>query len=350
VKALTLIAAASICCAASLSQMCAAQCASAQGSCLELHGTPGCVVVECCEIVCMIDPQCCEGAWDQECVDNAVLYCDGLSCPSPGSCTVVHYSPGCDDSDCCHWTCMFDGFCCFTAWDAACVEETQLLCGAAPCTIEIPANAIDEVEPCYERFNDGCNLPDSGFIDVVLPATRSGKHASGSPRDTDWYRFSVASPTNVTFTLTAEFPTQLLLTQGDCFGPLETLVETHGLPCGQAVINMCLQPGTYACVIGAGVPSRVLRNVFTCDEVDPDAPPPDPKIPGPDPSPYGLRYVLQMMNGSCTFGDLNGDGVVGQADLAILLGSWGGSGAADLNNDGLVGSADLALLLGAWSS
>ncbi|TVQ32734.1 MAG: hypothetical protein EA376_05055 [Phycisphaeraceae bacterium] len=50
--------------------------------------------------------------------------------------------------------------------------------------------------------------------------------------------------------------------------------------------------------------------------------------------------------------DLSGDGSVGSADLAILLGCWGKvSGAcagADLTGDTLVGSADLAFLLGNW--
>jgi hypothetical protein len=45
-------------------------------------------------------------------------------------------------------------------------------------------------------------------------------------------------------------------------------------------------------------------------------------------------------------GDLNGDGSVDAADLAILLGAWGGSGAADLNGDGTVDASDLAVLLG----
>lgn len=53
-------------------------------------------------------------------------------------------------------------------------------------------------------------------------------------------------------------------------------------------------------------------------------------------------------------GDLNGDGVVGAADLAILLASWGacpaeGDCPADLNGDGTVGAADLAILLASWS-
>lgn len=46
--------------------------------------------------------------------------------------------------------------------------------------------------------------------------------------------------------------------------------------------------------------------------------------------------------------DLDDDGTVGAGDLAILLGSWGASGAADLDGDGAVGAGDLSLLLGAW--
>ena len=46
--------------------------------------------------------------------------------------------------------------------------------------------------------------------------------------------------------------------------------------------------------------------------------------------------------------DLDFDGVVGAADLALLLGAWGSSGPGDLDHSGTVGAADLALLLGAW--
>ena len=49
--------------------------------------------------------------------------------------------------------------------------------------------------------------------------------------------------------------------------------------------------------------------------------------------------------------DLNGDGVVGAADLSILLAAWGSTkgNAADLNGDGTVGASDLAQLLASWS-
>jgi hypothetical protein len=47
--------------------------------------------------------------------------------------------------------------------------------------------------------------------------------------------------------------------------------------------------------------------------------------------------------------DLNGDGQVDAADLAILLGAWGTPGA-DLNGDGTTSGQDLAILLGAWTA
>lgn len=50
--------------------------------------------------------------------------------------------------------------------------------------------------------------------------------------------------------------------------------------------------------------------------------------------------------------DLNLDGQVNAADIALMLGAWGQDCAqgpcADLNGDGIVGAADLALQLGEW--
>jgi hypothetical protein len=64
----------------------------------------------------------------------------------------------------------------------------------------------------------------------------------------------------------------------------------------------------------------------------------------------GAGTFTIVQNGSCgSPADLNGDGVVGSADLTILLAAWGTSGPGDLNGDGVVGSADLTILLSAWT-
>jgi hypothetical protein len=47
--------------------------------------------------------------------------------------------------------------------------------------------------------------------------------------------------------------------------------------------------------------------------------------------------------------DLDGDRVVGGADLATLLGAWG-TPAADLDGNGTTDAADLSIVLGAWGA
>lgn len=55
--------------------------------------------------------------------------------------------------------------------------------------------------------------------------------------------------------------------------------------------------------------------------------------------------------GECDFADINGDGEVNGADLALVLASWGEpclGCAADVDQDGEVDGADLALVLAGW--
>ena len=57
--------------------------------------------------------------------------------------------------------------------------------------------------------------------------------------------------------------------------------------------------------------------------------------------------------GGCE-GDIDGDGIVGPMDLAVLFGNWGqevfcpSAEPSDLNDDGVVDASDLVLLLSAW--
>jgi len=49
--------------------------------------------------------------------------------------------------------------------------------------------------------------------------------------------------------------------------------------------------------------------------------------------------------------DINGDGSVTSADLAVMFSSWGACGStcpADLNHDGLVNGDDLTMVLNSW--
>ena len=67
-------------------------------------------------------------------------------------------------------------------------------------------------------------------------------------------------------------------------------------------------------------------------------------------NPNGLNEAGEsyIIFGAGREGDLNADGVVNGADLAILLAGWGTPGG-DLNGDGITNGADLAILLAAWA-
>jgi len=58
--------------------------------------------------------------------------------------------------------------------------------------------------------------------------------------------------------------------------------------------------------------------------------------------------VAWYMPNTTVQGDLDGDGVVGAADLSTLLNQWGGSGSADFDGNGTVDGADIAVLLSNW--
>lgn len=78
------------------------------------------------------------------------------------------------------------------------------------------------------------------------------------------------------------------------------------------------------------------------------------RLDQPDAEAPKFRAVAEWIAANGCPGDLDGDGVVGSGDLAVLLGAWGECAAPrctpDLDGDATVGTADLAMLLGAWSA
>jgi len=67
----------------------------------------------------------------------------------------------------------------------------------------------------------------------------------------------------------------------------------------------------------------------------------------PDVNSNGVLDVCDLRGG-----DLNLDGVVGSADLTLLLGAWGGTlpEIIDLTGDGVVSTADLSFLFSKWNT
>lgn len=148
--------------------------------------------------------------------------------------------------------------------------------------------------------------------------------------------------------LETEFPAQLTLQSGVCEGPLEFHSIHQALPCtGAREIDLQLAAGDWFLVVAPGFERIGLRAYLPCplDELEKGEDPPDTY--------FGVRYLLSVLPGEnpcATDPDLDGDGVVGGADLTLLLVNWAGDDpAADLDCNGVVGGGDLSLLLSQWN-
>ena len=107
-----------------------------EGSCFEVHGTPGCDEQICCESVCAADPFCCDDAWDAGCAAGAIDACTACGDPDAGDCCREHAGPGCSGDACCEAVCAIDIACCTVAWDGACADAASdnAICGCVgPC-------------------------------------------------------------------------------------------------------------------------------------------------------------------------------------------------------------------------
>jgi hypothetical protein len=257
---------------------------AATHSCFSTGG-PFCNDAACCDLVCGLDPFCCNVAWDLSCVTEANSYCLGCGGVSTGSCFEAH-GPFCNDEDCCNMVCSVDAFCCNVQWDAACVIEATQMClteycgapgghscfvGGEPyCNDAACCNTVCAIDPfCCENAWDSLCVTEA-FINCL---------GCGDP------------------------------TTGSCYA-------THGPACDDWG---CCQT---VCSV----------DMFCCD-VQWDI--------------VCVNEAVQLCGAPPCPADIDGDGIVGPADLATLLGAWS-TPFADLNGDGITGAPDLALLLGEW--
>ena len=151
------------------------------GSCFNAHSSPNCADETCCNLVCNIDPFCCEGTWDGLCVATAETTCASPidACGVSGrSCWIPNYLPGCSDGTCCTLICStIDPYCCEGRWDAVCAREAGFLCtptfpvtvgtegcltphASAGCANADCTRAVCSVDPlcCTTAWDESCAL------------------------------------------------------------------------------------------------------------------------------------------------------------------------------------------------
>ncbi|MGB0171826.1 MAG: MopE-related protein [Flavobacteriales bacterium] len=118
--------------------------------------------------------------------------------------------------------------------------------------------------------------------------------------------------------------------------------------CDECVTSNC-QASFEACAGIVDLDEDTHNNICDCDDNNPLQYPGAPGTnEGIDNNCNGLMEASEAASAACP-GDLNGDNLVGAADLVTFLGHFGcilNCGQEDFDNDGLVGVADLVYLLG----
>jgi hypothetical protein len=228
-------------------------------------------------------------------------------CGHGGDCLSQH-GPGCDEESCCNEVCMLDSFCCQTEWDAVCVAQAT-----THCPRDVVAGPFYHPDTRHRYFV----LAPTSWHQAEKQALLMGGHLAtvDTSLENEWIASNLATSllgdSNVFIGVDDEFVNGAFRWQD-----------------GSAV-------GASHWAIGEPNGGNVERFV----EMYPSGLWND--LPVGDPRPA----IVEL---ACS-GDLNDDGTVDAADLAIMLGRWGTPDLdADLAPNQTVDAADLAILLGAW--
>ncbi|MDZ4752981.1 MAG: hypothetical protein SGJ11_00610 [Phycisphaerae bacterium] len=380
-------------------------CCSAMHGCCET-GTMGCdaPAVESC--VCAVDPFCCAVEWDQLCVDEV----ESLGCGSCGAVRVPCLEAFATDfgtlyqasSVCQLFPALFEscegapptltisGDCAGTAdpalrfgtgfpHSAAITRCIDLTVVPSPILGFRFSRDLGTLGPRIDFRVDG-----GDWIVAWQPASGQGTDGCST---VELNLATIANETNVQFRFTsassvangARFD-DLLLTSGalphDCCTagaagcatePVETCVcALDAYCCETAWDEVCIEIAAAECRAGCeGIVTCGAPSSGSC--LDPHATPfcndeaCCTSICSFDPFCCAVAWdalCASSAAAACAVtlpADLDANGLVNAADLAVLLASWGatggtgGAGAADFDHSGAVDAADLAVLLAAWT-
>lgn len=369
-------------------------CSGPSGNCCAQHAGPGCVDAVCAAAVCAIDPECCQ-SWFAKCAQLACLLDGPCGCESQGSGPfVTPIAPG-DVVFGSAWgsnglehdrdyylftvsetstvrfvvTAEFPGTIGIHEFSCAndplahekvggCVARSVVAClepgayfailrhgpVANPCG-SVAGNdyilAFEAWEGCaLAPANDTCNAA-LVVEDGDMPFTSEFATTDGPslpPSCSTWFNVYVFNDVWFEYVATRDGLLTVDLAEcsvegrvvvyerpsefADCDDLAQQIVACSGATCEQTTV--------------ASVPIACGRRYLL-------------RVGGSNYFSQGTGILhLSSRGPSCLGGDLDGDGIIGPIDLALLLGAWGGSGDADLDGSGTVGPEDLGILLGQW--
>ncbi len=183
-----------------------------------------------------------------------------------GDCCVPHSGRGCADSQCSQAVCLVDPVCCDVAWDATCVVEARDLCGSTCPTrcSDVPTPNRIATEQCRDNTDGDCGLAsqDLRLGDVI----QGWAWAEDNVRDTDWYRLELASPTRIKLEVFSEILCVAALASASCQVLVETSLQGGDgsqLDCPSAG-ELCVPAGQYRIFVASaafkGAPTSICES------------------------------------------------------------------------------------------
>jgi len=171
----------------------------------------------------------------------------------------------------------------------------------ASCQITCPPGAIQEVEPCGQSLNDGCNSIPAAVQQIACGNTVCGTASAVSTvRDTDWYQFTVTLESFISWTVTANLPVEFSILDSMC--PPTILATATIDRCGSGTAAARLQPGTYRVFVAN------VKDAYPCGSFNS----------------YKGTLTCQPIGACCVGADCL---QTTQADCAARAGQFGGPGS-----------------------
>ncbi|MBI1302930.1 MAG: hypothetical protein GC172_03970 [Phycisphaera sp.] len=247
--------------------------------------------------------------------------------PDAGDCCVARGQPFCSDAECCNFICLVDPPCCDTAWDETCAAGAALFCfsqcglppGNDDCSSPLPAEV-------------GANAFRNARAEGSTPTPCGTVHSDV------WFEYTATTDGPVAISLCAADGGWALVTGGfsgdldtriavfdSCSGSL-VACDDNACGVGSRVVFTPSCGATYLVAIGSsgdadgiysqGVGSFTITETGSCGGVCGADLNGDGEVGAQD-----LAALLNAWDGAA--GDLNDDGTTNAQDLAALLSAWG---------------------------
>jgi len=276
------------------------------GSCFASKTTPGCADATCCERVCGLDPYCCDGMWDTQCVTEAESLCrTGATCADPVR--VTSYVA---------WSYDYN-----TGLDRTSTDESS--CGVSDLkavwrVYRAPCGGAVTIDTCTEFATGPITLSVFSSCGTEIACSAGAFVSCGATRAAVGFD-SVAN---------TDYLIRIASAGGDAAGSISISCESS---CGAPTSGACnVVHVTGGCSDAACCAIVCANDAYCCDF-------------------YWDAQCVGEADAWCTApGDLDRDGDIDAGDLSELLAGWGLGGVTDIDGDGLTGASDLSILLANW--